>query len=179
MESQARVSRIAYAILLVMGLVALVAIGASASNYMGSARTARGLRLEITNLQVIDDDNPRAVIHFKLHNRSPLEVGIERYNATIYLNGELVATSMSLYTGTDPTVSPSVYRKAVTIDQVLGADQDLDLELVLYIYAAQIETVRQAQRSGTMSWSTRANFRLILPYAREEDWVELSATFEE
>ena len=116
MESQVRVRRIAYAILLAMGLVALVGIGATASNYMDSVRTARGLRLEITHLQVIDDDNPRVEIHFKLHNRSPLEVGIERYNATVYLNGELVGTSMSLYTGTDPSVSPAVYRTATTID---------------------------------------------------------------
>jgi len=190
LEARAHTPRIAHTVLLLTGLVALFAIGVSMSNYTNyirSVESVHGLRLEMTSLQVIDDTNPRAVIRFRLHNRSPLTIEIEDYHFNLYLNGERVGTSMSSYMGTDPNVSQAAYRKATNINQALDPDQHLDLEFTLYIYSAQMEIVRRAQRtvldtvqcSDSMSWSTNANFRVILPYAPEWDWVGLSAEFEE
>ena len=178
-EPRLFVSRIVQAVLLLMGLVALFAIGMSVSSYVHSIKSAYGLRLEITSLQLIDDNNPRAVIRFRLHNPSPLAVKIERYNFFLYLNGERVGTSISTYIGTDPNVDPAVYRKAASINQLLYPYQHLNLEFTLYIYSAQMEIFRRAQHSDSMSWSTNATFHVILPYAHEEDSVRLSARFEE
>ena len=178
-EPRSLVSRTAQAILLLMGLIALVAIVASGSNYVHSIKSMGGLRLEITSLQLIDDDNPRAVICFRLHNPSPLAVKIERYDFFLYLNGERMGSSLSTYMGTDPNINRAAYKKALHIGQVLAPYQQLDLEFTLYIYSAQMEIFRRAQHSDSMSWSTDVTFHVIPPYAHEEDSVRLSASFEE
>lgn len=179
LESGKRVQRFAYIALLLMGLVASFALGTDVSNYIRSNKSARGLSLQITSLQVIDDDNPRALIHFRLRNDSPLAIKIERSSFDLYLNGERVGTSYSTYLGTDPDVNPAIYRVAANINQVLAPGQTLDLEFTLYIYSLQMEIVRQAQRSGSMSWQANARFTAFLPYSREKNRIRLSARFEE
>jgi len=174
-----RVQRFAYIALLLMALTSLFALGTDVSNYTRSITSARGLSLEITSLQVIDDDNPRALIHFRVRNNSPLEVKIERYNFEIYLNEERVGSSYSTYLGMDPSVDPEAHREATYVNQVLAPGRNLGLEFTIYIYSAQMEIIRQAQRSGSMSWYASAKFTMVLPYSREENWVRLRARFEE
>jgi hypothetical protein len=174
-----RVQRFAHIVLLLMALVALFALGTDVSNYIHSIKSARGLSLEITSLQVIDDDNPRALIRFRVRNDSPLEIKIERYDFELYLNGERVGSSYSTYLGTDPNVDPEAHREATNINQILAPGRNLNLEFTIYIYSTQMEGVRQAQRSGSMSWYASARFTTILPYSREENLIKLRARFEE
>jgi hypothetical protein len=162
-----------------MGVVALFATGTSLSNYMRSGRSVSDLRLEFTYLQLIDDDNPRAVVHFSLNNDSPLPVGIERFIATIYLNEERVGSNASQYVGTDPDVDPDLHQKVTIIHETLDPEQHLDLNFTLYIYSAQMEIVRRARRSGSMSWTATAGVFVTPPYSREVRPVGLSASLEE
>ena len=137
------------------------------------------MRLEIASLEVIDDDNPRAVIRFRVRNDSPLEVELERYFFDLYLNKELIGTSYSMYSGTDPAVSRAARQQAQSIKQVLGPRQDLMLEFTVYIYSAQMDIVRRVQRSGAMSWHVMANFTTYLPHSHEADFLRLRAWYEE
>ena len=162
-----------------MGLVAVFAIGASVSNYINSAESVRGLHLEITSLRIIDDDNPRAIIRFRLHNRSPLAMEIERYNFNLTLNGQQVGTSISAYIGADPAVDSDVYRKARSINQTLEPQNHLDLAFPLYIHSSRMEIIRRAQRAGSMSWSVTASIYGTPPHARELDVVRLTVSYEE
>ena len=179
LELGKRVQRFAYIVLLLMALAASLALGADVSNYIRSIKGARGLSLEITSLQVIDDDNPRALIRFRVRNDSPLEIEIERYSFELYLNGERVSGSYSTYLGTDPSVDPDAHREAANINQVLVPDKSLDLEFTMYIYPTQMEIVRQAQRSGPMSWYASVGFTTFLPHSHKENLIRLGARFEE
>ena len=178
-EPRVRVSYIARIVLLLMGLVALVAIGAGASNYIQSVKSMSGLYLEITSLQVIDDDYPRAIIHFRLHNRSPSPVKVQSYEFTLYLNGRWVGYSDITFIAADPNVERDIYKKLLNVDQALPPDGHLDLEFPLYVYSDQMHFVRRVQGSDAMSWFTNATFRVLFPYAREEISVPLGAKFEE
>ena len=176
---RSRVPRIAYVIILLMGLVALFAIGTSISNYMRSGRSVSDLHLEFTKLQLIDDGNPRAVVRFKLNNDSPLPVGIERFIVTLYVNEERVSSNASQFVGTDPNADPDLHQKVTIIHKTLDPEYHLDLEFTLYIYSAQMEIVRRAQHSGSMSWTATAGVFVTPPYAREVKPVGLRATLEE
>jgi hypothetical protein len=160
-----------------MGLIALIGIGLSVSNYVGSVRSGQGLRLKIASLRVVDDHNPRAVIGFRIHNHSPLPVEIENYSFTLYLNGELIGTNTMSYRGTDPGVDAAVYSRASMVNRVLLGGEYLDLGFTLYIYSAQMDSVRRAKLSGPMVWSTNAAFRVLLPHTREERSVRLGARY--
>ena len=180
MELDSPVQRYAYILLILMGLVAALVLGRDVSNYIRSVKGARGLNLEITGLQVIDDDNPRAHIRFRVQNDSPLEIEIERYRFELFLNGERVSGSYSMYLGADPdAVDVDARRASANISQVLTPGQGLDLDFTLYIYPTQMEIVRQAQRAGSMSWRASAKFTTMLPYSRQENEIELRAGFEE
>ena len=174
-----RVPRIAYVIIHLMGLAALFAIGTSVSNYMRSGRSVSDLHLEFTNLQLIDDDNPRAVVRFKLNNDSPLPVGIERFVVTLYLNEKRVGSNASQYVGTDPDTDPDIHRKVTILHKTLDAEHHLDLEFTLYIYSTRMEIVRRAQLSDSMSWTATAGIFVTPPYAREVRPVSLRASLEE
>jgi len=165
--------------LLLMALVSLFALVTDVSNYVAAIESARGLRLEIASLEVIDDDNPRAVIRFRVQNDSPLEVELERYFFDLYLNKELIGTSYSMYSGTDPNVSRAARQQAQSIKQFLGPRQYLMLEFTVYIYSAQMDIVRRVQRSGSMSWHVMTNFTAYLPHAHEADFLRLQAWYEE
>ena len=174
------VQRYAYVLLILMGLVAALVLGTDVSNYIRSVKGARGLNLEITGLQVIDDDNPRAYIRFRVQNDSPLDIDIDRYRFELFLNGERISGSFSMYLGTDPdAVDVDARWESLNINQILSPGQGLDLEFTLYIYPTQMEIVRQAQRSGSMSWLASAKFTTMLPYSRQENLLELRAGFEE
>ncbi len=177
-----RLQHIVYGVLLLLGLVALIAIAASMyrfTNYIRSAEAVRDLELEIVSLQTVDDANPRVDIHFRLHNRSSLELSFHNYIFALFLNGERVSSSSSTYVGTDPNTDPNIYKKATKINKVLGPGQLLDLRFTLYIFSAPMDIVRRAQLSDSLSWSIDASFEATLPYAAKVDLIPLSAGFEE
>ena len=173
-----RVQRLAHIVLLLMALLALFALITDTSNYIRSVKSVRGLSLDITNLQVIDDDNPRARIRFRVRNDSPLKIEVESYAFELYLNEERVGSSYSTYLGTDPNIDPKAYRQTTHVNQILAPGSSLDLEFTLYVYSVQMESVRNAQRSGSMSWRASASFSAILPYAHKENVIKLLARFE-
>ena len=174
-----RMQHFAYITLLLMALVASLILGTDVANYVRSIMSARGLSLEITSLQVVDDDNPRALIRFKVQSDSPLEVKIDRYRFDLHLNGQRVGSSYSTYQGTDPNLESEARRQTTNLNQVLAPGHDIALELTLYIYSGQMESVRYAQRSGSMPWHASAEFVAVLPHSRGENLVELRAEFGE
>ncbi len=174
-----RLRRFVQITLFVMGVLALFALVENVAGYISSVESARGLSLEIADLQFIDDDNPRVHISFTVRNESPLGIRIERYHFRLFLNQERVGSSYSKYLGTDPGIDDEAHRRANTIEQVLASGGSLDLEFTAYIYSAQMDVVRRAQRSGVMSWYAMADFRVILPYARDETMLRLPAGLEE
>jgi len=170
---------LAYVALLLMALAAAAILAMDVSNYIRSVKSARDLTLAITDLQIIDDDDPRALIHFRVRNNSSLDVEIERYLFTLHLRGERVGGSYSTYLGTDPSVDPKAHREATNVDQTLAPGQSLDLAYTLYIYPTHMERVRQIQRSGPVTWQVSAEFTTLLPHSRVENLVRLRAEFEE
>ena len=168
-----------YTLLLLMGLLALAATILSITNYQRSMESVGGLSLEFTKLQIIDDDNPRAQLQFKLYNHAPMSVGIERYSFTLYANGERIGGSASTYRGTDPNVDQKEYEEATTIEQVISPDGHLDLDFTLYIYPAQMEIVREAQRAGPITWTVNAGFHVKSLYSRSIESIGLQATLEQ
>ncbi len=180
MELESSGQRYAYVLLILLGLVAALILGRDVFNYVRSTKGARGLNLEITDLQLIDDENPRAHVRFRVQNDSPLEIDIDRYRFEFFLNGERISGSFSMYLGTDPDgVDLDARWESLSINQVLSPGQGFDLEFTMYIYPTQLEIVRQAQRAGSMSWRASAEFTTMLPYSREENFIELRAGFEE
>jgi len=174
------VQRYAYVLLILMGMAAALMLGRDVFNYIRAVKGARGLNLAITDLQIVDDENPRAHVRLRVQNESPLELDIRRYRFELFLNGERISGSYSTYLGTDPDAVDTVARRESTnIEQVLAPDQGLDLEFTLYIYPTQMEIVRQARRSGPMFWRASAEFTTMLPYSRQESEIELRAGFEE
>lgn len=181
-EPRSRWLDVAYAVLLLMGVVALFATGWGAYNHIQAGRSTLGLNLEITGFQFIDDDNLRAVIHFRLHNDSALAMEIDSYYFHLLLNGEQVATSFSIYRGTDPNEDLSVYSEAATIKRRLAPNEYLDLEFTQHIHPRFMDIVRRARNSRSMSWTTIAFFHVVPPFARhrtESKTVELRASFEQ
>lgn len=179
-ETHARVQNLAYIVLFLMAVVALLVLGADVSNYIASIKSVSGLGLEIVDLEVIDDDNPRALVRFRVRNDSPLETKLERCLLELYLNEERIGSSYSMYMGTDPNLDPKTHLATQNINQSLAPGQTLVLEFTLYIYSAQMEIVRHAQTAESMTWHATANLTTFLPYSREKNFVvRLQAEFEE
>jgi hypothetical protein len=169
----------AFIALLVMGLVGVFALVRDVSGYARSIESARGLGLEIASLELIEDDNPRVNIRFNVRNDSPLAMRVARYDFSLFLNGGRIGSSFSTYLGTDPEVDAEAHRKARYIDEVIAPGESIHLAFTIYIYSAQMEIVRRAQDSDTMSWYAAAEFKVQLPYARDETLLRSEATFEE
>ena len=177
-QSAQQLKRFAYATLFLMALAAVIALRTDVTNYIASFKSLRGLKLDITDLKVVDDENPRALIRFEVKNKSPLEIEIEGYWFDLYLDGETIGRSYSMYRGTDPKADPGAYVKAQAIDQSLGSGKTLDLEFTLYIYPARMETVRKTRPTGPASWRVRSSFTVFLPYSRKKSQARLKAEYE-
>ena len=177
-QSAKRLKIFAFAALLLMALAAAIALRTDVSNYISSFKSLRGLKLDIAGLKVVDDENPRALIRFKIRNKSPLEIEIEGYWFDLYLDGETIGRSYSMYRGTDPTVDPGVYAKAQAIEKILGPGKTLDLEFTLYIYPPKMEIARKIRSTGPASWRVRSSFTVFLPYSRKKSQARLKAEYE-
>ena len=177
-ESAKRFKIFACTALFLMAIAATIALSTDVSNYISSFKSLQGLELVITGLKVIDDENPRALIRLKVKNKSPLEIDIEGYWFDLYLAGEIIGRSYSMYRGKNPKANPGVYAKALAIDQALGSGDTLDLEFTLYIYPAKMETVRKLRPTGTAIWQVKSSFTVFLPYSRKKSTARLKAEHE-
>jgi hypothetical protein len=160
-----------------MGLGALIALYADLSNFISSAESSRGLRLEIAKIQVIDDKNPRALIRLKVRNGYRLELKLDRYMFDLYLGKKFIGSNGSMYLGTDPDLDPLFYIKSQVVNKVLKPGQTIDLTLTLYIYSGQMNIVRKAQGAGSSTWHGKANVTILLPYYKEETHLRLGAAY--
>ena len=177
-QSAKRLKIFALAALFLMALAAAIALRTDVSNYISSFKSLRGLKLDIAGLKVVDDENPRALIRFKIRNKSPLEIEIEGYWFDLYLDGETIGRSYSMYRGTDPKVDPGVYAKAQAIDQILGPGETIDLKFTLYIYPPKMEIARKIRPTGPASWRVRSSFTVFLPFSRKKSQARLKAEYE-
>jgi hypothetical protein len=177
-QSAQRLKRFACATLFLMAFAAAFALRTDVYNYIASFKSLRGLNLDITDLKVVDDENPRALIRYEVKNKSPLDIEIESYWFDLYLDGETIGRSYSMYRGTNPKANPGVYAKAQAIDKSLGSGKTLDLEFTLYIYPAKMETVRKIRPTGPATWRVRSSFTVFLPYSRKKSQARLKAEYE-
>ena len=178
-ERSVALPRLAYLLLLFLGMIAWLAGWRDVSHYVSSLRSVSNLALEMREIQWIDDDNPRVILQFRLYNRSPLAIPLMSYFFELYLNGERVGGSNSSYLGTDPDVDPSLYSQASMIEQTLAPQQHLDLVFPLYIYGFDQSSPGHQERAESLTWSVQAGFRLLHPYARKESLVWLQARLQE
>jgi hypothetical protein len=173
------VQRAAWVLLILMALLAACALAIDVSNYVQAIDSAQGLNLSLLSVQVIDDDNPRALVRFRVRNDGPLEVELVRYAFELGHNGARVGSSYSTYLGTDDSIDAAGHRAAANIDRVLAPGRHLDLEYTVFVYAPDMEGIRQAEATGGSSWQAEAEFVTVLPYSRQESRVRLGAGLEE
>ena len=171
------VQGVAYTILIFMGLGASIALYTDFSNFISSAESSRGLGLEISEVQIIDDGNPRALIQLKMRNGYRLGLKLDRYMFDLYLGKKFIGSNGSMYLGTDPNVDPLFYIKSQVVNKVLKPGQTIDITVLLYIYPKQMKIVKQAQGNGSSTWHGKATVTILLPYYKEETHLRLAATY--
>ncbi len=174
-----RVQRFAWMALILLALLAVCALGIDVSNYVRAIENAHGLSLTITSVQVIDDDNPRALVRFRVRNDAPLEMELVRYAFELGHNGERAGSSFSTYLGTDDSLDAAAHRDAAIIDKVLAPGRALDLEFTVYVYAKQMDGIRRARTTSSSIWQVDAEFITVLPYSRQGTPIRLRARLEE
>jgi len=179
MVTAERVRRGAWLLLILMALLAVCVLGIDVSNYVRAIDSAHGLSLSILAVKVIDDDNPRALVRFRVQNDAPLEVELVRYAFELAHNGERVGSSYSTYLGTDDSIDAAGHRAAANIDRVLAPGRYLDLEFTVFVYSTEMESIRQAQTTSSSKWQADAEFITGLPYSRQETPIRLHAGLEE
>lgn len=169
---------LAYILILLLGVTSFYLSWISVSNYVDSIQSIRHLSLTITDLQFIDDDNPRVQVQFRLHNPSLLAIQVNSYFFELSVNGQLVGTTSSAYRGTDANVDVGIYSQATRIDRILEAEQSLDLDFTLYIAPPQQALIRQAQQGNSPTWLADTGFWLVFPNVTEKDLIRLQVKFE-
>lgn len=169
----------AWVLLILLALLAACALGLDVSNYVQAIESAHGLSFAITSVQIIDDDNPRALVRFRVWNDAPLEMELVRYAFELVHNGERIGSSYSTYLGTDDSLDAAAHRDAANIDGVLAPGRHLDLEFTVFVYAPQMEGIRRARTTSASEWQADAEFITVLPYSRQETPVRLRAVLEE
>lgn len=178
-QAARRVQRFAWMALILLALLAVCALGIDVSNYVRAIDSAQGLSFAITSVQVFDDENPRALVRFRVRNDAPLEIELVRYAFELGHNGERAGSSFSTYLGTDDSLDAAAHRDAANIERVLAPGRVLDLEFTVFIYATQMDSIRRAQATGSSEWQADAEFITILPYSRQETPIRLRAGLEE
>jgi hypothetical protein len=156
-----------------------VASWQAVSNYVGSLTSVRNLELELRDVRRADTDSSRLIVQFRLRNRSPLAIQLNSYFFELFLNGERIGGSNSAYLGTDSDVDQALYSRASTIEQTLAPRQRLDMEFTLHVYDLDRIVAAQQGRSAPLTWSVKAGFRLIHPYAHDERLLRLRAALQE
>lgn len=172
-------ARIAHALLVALGLVALAASWHGASNYISSITSVQSLELELTDVRRTNDGSARLFLDFKLHNRSPLPIRLNSYFFNVFLDDERIGGSNSAFLGNDPNVDQALYSRASTIDQTLAPHGQMDVSFPLFIYDLDRVMAERAQASTPPRWTVEAGIRLVHPFGRDERLVRLQADLEE
>ena len=170
---------IAFALLLTAGILGAIGIFQATSRYIAATRGLRGVSLEVVGVQLVDDENPRAIVRFRVLDRFPIRMTVERYMFALNLNDLRVGSSYARYTGTDPTVTEETQRQAAEIGLTLGDGESLEWQHAVYLDADGIALARAARAAGRLRWEMEASIQVRLPYRRDRDVVGLVAAREE
>lgn len=179
MTNQFIVPRVAHSFLIVLGLIALVASWRAVSNYVGSLESVRSLQLELTDVRRATTDSTRLIVHFTLHNRSPLPVKLNSYFFDLYLNDKRIGGSSSTWRDDDSVVDWSLYTRASTIEQTLPPHSSLDMEFPLDVF--NLDQIMAGYQGGSppLNWTAKAGLRLIHPHAHDESLLRMQAALPE
>ena len=80
-------------VLAILALLSAVSIGLTATNHKEGMGAAKSLRLELSNLELLEEDEPKVVITFHLENQSPLRMRLETLHFSLYLNRNFVGSN--------------------------------------------------------------------------------------
>jgi hypothetical protein len=177
--AQPRWASVAWWTLLALGILALGALGTTAWRYNNALVLTRGLAVEIIDLQVVSDENPSVVVHFRLQNNAAQALSLDSYQFELSMNGEYMGHTLAAYKGQDPAAGAASYARDARIDGALAPRAVLERNFTLFVAPQTLETIRQAQEAGSPTWQATVAVYAHLPGLRPLRTIALNAQWPE
>lgn len=130
----------------ILAVASLVGIALTTGSYIQGMRSARGLRLMLSEVR-IDDPANRFTVVMHLQNRATVPLRLDDINLSFYVNGQYVGSNYQRFVAR--TVQP-------------GEEPVLDFTVPLQPFYRQ--RLYEARATGRLSWEARGVARLLLPY---------------
>ena len=142
------------AALAILAVFSAVSITLTAISYAQGVRTARGVQLELSNLELRDEGNPQVLMAFHIKNGSGTNIGLEACHLDLYLNGHFIGRKYAALSKT-----------------ILGGFEETTIDFVIPISAHYLPFVELARQKEGFSWFVRGRAKLLLPFGEQEIWL--------
>jgi hypothetical protein len=143
-------------LLAILALVSAISIGLTATNYLEGMGAAGDLRFELSDLELKEGDAPEVVITFHLENQSPLEIELEKFHFSLYLNGEFVGSNYEPFTA-----------------KILTGLEEVVMRFRIPLQPFYIQHVERAREEKDFSWFLTGRAKLVLPFREDVVWLNL------
>ena len=142
--------------LAILALLSAVSIALTATNYKEGMGAAKSLRLELSNLELLEEDEPKVVITFHLENQSPLSMRLETMHFSLYLNRNFVGSNYEPFTA-----------------KTLRGFEETAMRFVIPLRPFYLQHVQQAREEENFSWFLSGMAKLVLPFNEDVVWLDL------
>ena len=143
-----------------LAIIAALSAGSiafSAVNYMRGMNAISDVRLNLSNLKLIEEGESEIHIAFHMKNTSPINVRLETFHFSLYLNGQFVGSNYEPFT-----------------EIVLAGLEDITMDFIIPIQPFYQQFISQAHQTDGFSWSARGRAKLLLPFRDRVIWMNIN-----
>jgi LEA14-like dessication related protein len=141
------------AVLAILAVLSVGSIVVTTIEYTQGMRAARNVELELSRLELRDEDDPEVVVTFHLKNPSPITIRLRTFDFELYLNDDFVGRNYALFE-----------------ERVLAGSEETTMVFVVPVrsFYGHIE---QARREEDFSWSVQGTGTLFLSSKGKRIWL--------
>lgn len=144
--------------LIILAVLSTGSIALSTKNYLQGISAARGVRLELSNLELRREDNSEVRITLHLDNRSSVNVQLDSFRFKLYLNGNFLGSNYY----------------PLTERLFLDGFEETSVDFVVPLRPFYLQYIEQAGQKEDFSWLVRGEVRLLLlPFNENEIWLNI------
>lgn len=146
-------------ILIVAAVFSAGSIVLSAANYLQGISAVRNVTLELSNLEIWEeDDNSQVRITLYCDNESPINVQLDSFRLTMYLNGNFLGSNIY-------PLSERLF---------LNGFEETSKVFSIPLRPYYLQYINQARQKGEFSWLLSGEVRLrLLPFGESEMWLNI------
>ncbi len=145
-------------LLAILAAISSVSIVQTAADYNRAMDVVRAFRLELSDLDLVDEGEPEVQVGFRVVNGSPVNLDLDAFRFSLYLGEQFMGSNYE----------PFVLR-------TVAGGQEETMAFIIPVGPSYLQFLDQAEDSDGYAWSVKGRYKIVLPFKEKAIWLDLQS----